>query len=105
VLCPFLWDDCFDWKHLVPKDQGRETHLLPLLNIWAKLISGGRLDGSPRWRARALGSQNYPPVFADGAAAGDQGGEAPEPDLPEAVMQVLQSDPGLIRQVFGQQNG
>jgi len=107
VLCPFLWDDCFDWKHLIPKDQGRENHLLPLLNIWAKLTSGERPDGMPRWRARPLGSQDYPAMFADGAEAGEQGGEAPvEPDLPEAVMQVLQSDPGLIRQVFGgQQNG
>lgn len=37
VLCPFLWDDLYDWKYHVHKDRNRETPILPLLNMWAKL--------------------------------------------------------------------
>lgn len=41
ILCPFLWDELFDWKFGVPKDKGRETHILPLLSMWSK-FSGSR---------------------------------------------------------------
>lgn len=39
ILCPFLWDELFDWKYGVQKDKGRETHLLPLLAMWNKFSS------------------------------------------------------------------
>lgn len=37
VLCPFLWDDCYDWKYNFRKGRYRETHILPLLNIMKQL--------------------------------------------------------------------
>lgn len=42
VLCPFLWDDLFDWRYGITKDRGRETHLTPLINMWVRLSKNGR---------------------------------------------------------------
>jgi hypothetical protein len=36
ILCPFLWDDLFDWKYGVTKEKGRETPIIPLLAMWNK---------------------------------------------------------------------
>ena len=96
VLCPFLWDDCFDWKYLSPRDKGRETHLLPLLNIWAKLEDDG--SSLPKWMASKMTTRQKDDPY--------MGGEPPpqgcaENEVPAAVMEVLKQEPNLLVDILG----
>jgi len=108
VLCPFLWDDCFDWKYLAPRDEGRETHILPLLNIWSKLRGGDseRLSLSPPMSYRQMASYaaiSNAAVPAPVAAADHDHG--PDNEVPAAIVEVLAQEPGLLESMFGDNNG
>jgi len=114
VLCPFLWDDCFDWKYLSPKDSGRETHIFPVLNLWCKL-KGDRKSKKSAWASSSEGFQ-----FADEEEvpmynppqplhAPDQQNEAPAPveaapvgpnSVPAAVLEALADDPDILNEMF-----
>lgn len=59
VLCPFLWDDCYDWKFNSPKDRSQETHLLPIFNLWAQLILEDS-ERSPSRKRKSQGGGNMP---------------------------------------------
>ncbi len=36
LLCPFLWDDTYDWKYKMPRETNQATHILPLIHMWCK---------------------------------------------------------------------
>lgn len=31
LLCPFIWDDVFDWKNRYRRDESRKTHIIPII--------------------------------------------------------------------------
>lgn len=37
ILCPYLWDNLFDWNLRKRKEIGQETHIFPLFNLLARL--------------------------------------------------------------------
>jgi len=93
LLCPFLWDDCFDWKYKTPRDRTKPVHIAPLLNMWCKLEHPQSKDSLS---SRKMPSGVYPTA-----------GQPWSPDfsisnqIPDAVAEALQEPPaGEVGQWF-----
>ena len=91
ILCPFLWDDCFDWKYMVQRDHGRETHILPLLYMLAKMKGGDR-NPSPMEAPSWCNALDY--VFD----------EEPMPQpavaIPDAIAEILHNDVAILKGIL-----
>lgn len=41
LMCPFIWDDCFDWKNGFKKDTSQQFHITPILYMCSKMLPEG----------------------------------------------------------------
>ena len=93
LLCPFLWDDRFDWKHKVLRDQGKSTHIAPLLNMWCKM------EHPDKESSRMPRTRMHPSQLISGDNFRNQ-------EIPDGVVEALQEPPaGDVADWFGGQNG
>lgn len=107
ILCPFLWDDCFDWKHITFKGKSHAVHITPLLHLWARLISPDERPKSPSKDRRVSGrrgsggNDNPYPQAPPMPMPGDEEG------IPDAVARALenQSARNILHEVFGHHLG
>ncbi len=91
LLCPFLWDDRYDWKYKMPRETNQETHLLPLIHMWCKLRH-------PKTKEITSGSSHWN-VIRSHSSRERRG----EPDLPATVIDALdQRSPDEILSWFNQ---
>ena len=96
ILCPFLWDDCFDWKNMVRRDRGRETHIMPLLYTLAKMKGSG--DKSPR----PVDAPRWPGYdIDDDCGFGEPIQDPAELVVPDAIAHVIQHDVVSLQGIMG----
>lgn len=116
LLCPFLWDDGFDWKTDSHRNRGQKTHIIPLISIWSKLLtessskrSSSSSSLSPSLPAPRQSLDLRPIQFGDEHIEDleEMGIIQPPPsnndDLPAAVVRALQNHghpPTVFRNVF-----
>lgn len=42
LLCPFIWDDTFDWDLMFKRNKASQSHIIPLLHMWTRFSSSPR---------------------------------------------------------------